>query len=98
MTFYCFYFDKMKIKIAQNNFFVQFQGKKKSLLRIPQGGPYLRTSKTISRVLYLTIIYLDVLLPERSSHPGSGRANLECSHTGVAPDRVYSITMFPCDG
>ena len=66
----------MKIKIAQNNFFVQFQGKKKSLLRIPQGGPYLRTSKTISRVLYLTIIYLDVLLPERSSHPGSGRANL----------------------
>ena len=26
------------------------------------------TSKTISRVLFLTVIYLDALLPERSSH------------------------------
>ena len=50
--------------------------KRRSLLRIPQEGPYLRASKTISRVLYLTVIYLDVLLPARSSHPGSGRANL----------------------
>ena len=33
-------------------------------------------SKTISRVLYLTVIYLDVPLPVRSSHPGSGRASL----------------------
>ena len=45
-------------------------------MRIPQGGPYLGASETVSRVLYLTIIYLDVLLPARSSHPGSGRANL----------------------
>ena len=34
------------------------------------------TSKTVSRVLYLTVIYLDALLPVRSSHPGSGRASL----------------------
>ena len=33
-------------------------------------------SKTISRVLYLTVIYLDAPLPVRSSHPGSGRASL----------------------
>ena len=84
--------------IAQKKSFVQSCGERKSPLRIPQRGPYLSASKTVSRVLYLTIIYLDVLLPARSSHPGSGRANLECSHTGVAPDRVYSITMFPCDG
>ena len=55
-------------------------------------------SKTISRVLYLTVIYLDVPLPVRSSHPGSGRASLgarsPCSHTGVAPDRVYSDGYF----
>jgi len=55
-------------------------------------------SKTISRVLYLTVIYLDVPLPVRSSHPGSGRASLgtrsPCSHTGVAPDRVYSDGCF----
>ena len=33
-------------------------------------------SKTVSRVLYLTAIYLGALLPTRSSHPGSGRASL----------------------
>ena len=57
------------------------------------------TSKTVSRVLYQTVIYLDVPLPVRSSHPGSGRASLgtrsPCSHTGVAPDRVYSDGLFP---
>ena len=31
---------------------------------------------TVSRVLYLTVIYLRAALPRRSSHPGSGRANL----------------------
>ena len=60
------------------------------------------TSKTVSRVLYLTVIYLDASLPIRSSHPGSGRASLggrtPCSHTGVAPDRVYSIGQSPADG
>ena len=33
-------------------------------------------SKTVSRVLYLTVIYLRAALPRRSSHPGSGRASL----------------------
>lgn len=60
------------------------------------------TSKTVSRVLYQTVIYLDVPSPVRSSHPGSGRASLggrtPCSHTGVAPDRVYSIGQSPADG
>ena len=55
-------------------------------------------SKTVSRVLYLTVIYLDAPLPVRSSHPGSGRASLgaqsPCSHTGVAPNRVYSDGYF----
>ena len=44
-----------------------------SVLRSP---PHICTSKTISRVLYLTVIYLGASLPVRSSHPGSGRANL----------------------
>ena len=39
----------------------------RSLRRFPPKASY-NTSKTISRVLYLTVIYLDVLLPERSSH------------------------------
>ena len=33
-------------------------------------------SMTVSRVLYLTVIYLRAALPRYSSHPGSGRANL----------------------
>ena len=33
-------------------------------------------SKSVSRVLYLTVIYLRAALPRYSSHPGSGRANL----------------------
>ena len=56
-------------------------------------------SKTVSRVLYLAVIYLRAALPRRSSHPGSGRADpgarSPCSHTGVAPDRVYSDGLFP---
>ena len=39
-------------------------------------GAIFCASKTVSRVLYLTVIYLDALLPTRSSHPGSGRASL----------------------
>ena len=54
--------------------------------------------ETVSRVLFLTVIYLDGPSPGRSSHPGSGRASLgarsPCSHTGVAPDRVYSDGHF----
>ena len=51
----------------------------KSRRRIPPTGSYPKTSKTVSRVLYLTVIYLDALLPVRSSHPGSGRASLNAS-------------------
>ena len=54
--------------------------------------------ETVSRVLFSTVIYLDGPSPGRSSHPGSGRASLgarsPCSHTGVAPDRVYSDGHF----
>ena len=64
------------INCTKDLFCAIMEVKRRSLLRIPQEGPYLRASKTISRVLYLTVIYLDVLLPARSSHPGSGRANL----------------------
>ena len=56
------------------------------------------SSKTVSRVLYLTVIYLGGLLPDRSSHLlEDGRAGLVSSH-GVAPDRVYSIGQSPADG
>ncbi len=40
------------------------------------GGAVSIASKTVSRVLYLTAIYLDAPLPVRSSHLGSGRASL----------------------
>ena len=39
-------------------------------------GIMFSASKPVSRVLYLTVIYLDGSLPIRSSHPGSGRASL----------------------
>ena len=66
-------------------------------------GATFFASKTVSRVLYLTAIYLGAPLPVRSSHPGSGRAGLSGanprrSHTGVAPDRVYSIGHSRADG
>ena len=41
----------------------------------------------------MIVIYLRVPSPVRSSHLGSSRAGL-CSHTGVAPDRVYSDGRF----
>jgi len=46
-------------------------------------------SSTISRVLYLTIIYLDLLLPTGSSNlPGTRRAAVS-SLFGLASDGVY---------
>ena len=42
----------------------------------------------------MTVIYLGVPSPARSSHPGDDRASLSCPHTGVAPDRVYSDGHF----
>ena len=51
-------------------------------------------SNTISRVLYQTIIYLDLLLPAGSSSlPGTQRATV-LSLSGLAPDGVY--TALPC--
>ena len=47
-------------------------------------------SNTISRVLYLTIIYLDLLLPASSSNlPGTQRATVS-SLFGLASDGVYT--------
>ena len=45
----------------------------------------------------LTVIYLGVPLPARSSHPGDGRAS-QCPPAGVAPDRVYSDGRFHAVG
>ena len=51
-------------------------------------------SNTVSRVLYQTIIYLDLLLPAGSSSlPGTQRATV-LSLSGLAPDGVY--TALPC--
>ena len=57
------------------------------------------TSEPVSRVLsFKTAIYLDVRLPARSSRLLNTTGPVcVCSH-GVAPDRVYSVTTFPCDG
>ena len=71
---------------------------KKPRLRITQPGPCLGTSKTVSRVLYLTVIYLDAPLPVRSSHLWEAAGPAMCSHHGVAPDRVYSDGQFPAVG
>ena len=47
-------------------------------------------SNTISRVLYLTIIYLDLLLPASSSNlPGTQRATVSFLF-GLASDGVYT--------
>ena len=49
-------------------------------------------SNTISRVLYLTIIYLDLLLPASSSNlPGTQRATVSFLF-GLASDGVYTAT------
>ena len=51
---------------------------------------YLGMSNTISRVLYLTIIYLDLMLPPDSSNlPGTRRAAVLFLF-GLASDGVYS--------
>ena len=62
--------------------------------RIPSG-----TSGPVSRVLsFKTAIYLDALLPTRSSRlPGTAGPAYVSLH-GVAPDRVYSDGQFPAVG
>ena len=52
-------------------------------------GATFFASKTVSRVLYLTAIYLGALLPARSSHPGSGRAGL----SGANPDAPIPVLL-----
>ena len=56
---------------------------------VAQPGPYL-ARETVSRVLYLTVIYLDAPLPVRSSHLLRTAGPAICPFHGVAPDRVYS--------
>ncbi len=54
---------------------------------------------SVSRVLYLTVIYLDPGLLLGSSHTSWGRPGQPVVPThGVAPDRVYSTPMFPWGG
>ena len=61
--------------------------------------PFFGASEPVSRFLsFKTAIYLDVRLPARSSRLLNTTGPVyACSH-GVAPDRVYSVTTFPCDG
>ena len=47
---------------------VRCQKTEKPLRRIPPEGLCLYASRTVSRVLYLAVIYLGGLLPDRSSH------------------------------
>ena len=60
-----------------------------------------RPGQDISRVLYLTIIYLDIPLPACSSDLPSGRQRAAArqkpyAHFGLAPDGVYTRGMLPC--
>ena len=52
------------------------QKKERGRRRLTPAASYRNASKSVSRVLYLTVIYLAAALPQRSSHPGSGRASL----------------------
>ena len=56
---------------------IEKEGQEKDPAGVLRRRGRIYASKTVSRVLYLTVIYLDVPLPVRSSHPGSGRASLE---------------------
>jgi len=59
----------------------------------------LHMSRSVSRVLSETTIYLGLPLPTGSSHllRTAGPA-LTSSYHGVAPDRVYSVHVSPRDG
>ena len=73
-------------------------GKGKSPVRVFRGRGHIIASKTVSRVLYLTVIYLGASLPVRSSHLLRTAGPACLSSHGVAPDRVYSIGQSPADG
>ena len=56
-------------------------------------------SRPVSRVLSRTTIYLALPLPTGSSHLlGTAGPAFKSPYHGVAPDRVYSVHMSPCDG
>ena len=63
--------------------------KKQAPATCSAAGAIFFASKTVSRVLYLTAIYLGALLPTRSSHPGSGRAGL----SGANPDAPIPVLL-----
>ena len=65
-------------------------GRKSPRLRV---GAFISCEYAYKPGSVLIVIYLRVPSPVRSSHLGSSRAGL-CSHTGVAPDRVYSDGRF----
>ena len=67
------------------------RNEEKTALPVGNGGLLLHCSKPVSRVLsFKTAIYLDALLPIRSSRlPGTAGPAYMSLH-GVAPDRVYS--------
>ena len=58
----------------------------------------LYMSRSVSRVLSRTTIYLDPSLPTGSSHLPGTAGPAWMSLRGVAPDRVYSVAMSPWDG
>ena len=69
--------------------FEKIADQKKRTARRSCGRSSHIASKTVSRVLYLTAIYLGALLPARSSHPGSGRASL----SGANPDAPMPVLL-----
>ena len=71
---------------------------KRRPVRVFRGRASYFTSKTVSRVLYLTVIYLGAPLPARSSHLLRTAGPAYLSSHGVAPDRVYSDGQFPAVG
>lgn len=78
-----FFFDK--------NYGLSIQFHQKNTDPIGTSVPsYVRMSKTISRVLYSMVIYLDLLLPVSSSNqPEDVTGSHMNPHYGLAPDGVY---------
>ena len=64
-------------------------------MRSTHPGIFSGARKTVSRVLYQTVIYLGAPLPTRSSHLPEAAGPACCFHHGVAPDGVYSDARFP---
>ena len=85
------------LAISSSDFFIiQYSAENASVFLIIF-NIFLNIGQDVSRVLYLAIIYLDLLLPASSSHLPSGqrRAAAFYAHFGVAPDGVYTRNMLP---